>query len=82
MNPEQNEIFFAIADVNEFMFAVEKANMKNGGVPVHLQKVLKSWITCYSVILSLYETPEMNEDAQAQALVDHTLETLKIPKSP
>lgn len=82
MTPEQNEIFWAIADVQSFMNAVEKANRHANTLTPALQKTLKSWITCYSVILDQYDSPENKLEAEAQSAVDYTLEELKIEKSP
>lgn len=82
MTPEQNEIFWAVADVQQFMNAVERANIQAGSLTPELKRILKSWITCYSVILNTYDTPENLLEAEAQAHVDILFEELKITKSP
>lgn len=82
MTPEQNEIFWAIADVQSFMNAVEKANRHANTLTPALQKTLKSWITCYSVILDQFDSPDNKLEAEAQAAVDYTLELCGITKSP
>lgn len=81
MESERQEIFWAVADVQAFLNAVENANKKANTLTPELQQVLKSWITCYTVIISAYETMQ-NEDNEAQNAVDSLLQSLGIAKFP